>query len=295
MQMGANASLLDLSKFPQQMHLTMSYKNSIRNFSLCLSNQVDLPLGDCKVIWSRRPQPFDPHPEIVQESHRRFAYSESHEAFSGLWQAIDAFWINHPIRDEVASHKAYQLRIAQEVGFNIPTTLITNDPGAAQNFIADQGYDKTVYKSFLATEQEWRETRLLRHEELALIDCVRYAPVIFQEYIPAGIDLRITIVGEQIFASAIHSKDVNYKVDYRMEMSRARIEPFHLPEDIEQKLHKYMKKLGIVYGAIDMRVTPEGRYVFFEINPAGQWLFIEERTGQPITTAFANLLAEHDR
>ena len=52
-----------------------------------------------------------------------------------------------------------------------------------------------------------------------------------------------------------------------------------------------MAAFGLVYGAIDMRLTAEGEYVFLEVNPAGQWLFIEERTGQPITAAVADCLA----
>lgn len=266
-----------------------------RSLLLCLPDQTELSLADCKVIWWRRPQPFTLHPEIQRTSHRTFTYNECYEAFSGLWQAHDAFWVNPPPRDEAAARKAYQLRIAQEVGLNIPTTLITNDPDRARDFIAAQGYEKTVYKAFSATEQEWRETRLLKRNELALIDSVRYAPVIFQEYIPAEFDLRVTVVGEEIFVAAIHSQETSYKVDYRMAMADARFEAFRLPPEVEQGVHALMVKLGLVYGAIDMRLTPDGRYVFLEINPSGQWLFIEERTDQAITASFAQLLAAHDR
>jgi glutathione synthase/RimK-type ligase-like ATP-grasp enzyme len=292
-QIGVDAALFDLSSFPNLTHLTMFYEKSKRDFNILMPDQVKLHLEDCKVIWWRRPQQFIFHSDITKDSYYRFAYNESYEAFSGLWQALDAFWINHPTLNEVASHKTYHLHVAQKVGFNIPTTLITNDPEQARSFIAAQGYDRTIYKSFLATEEEWRETRLLKREELDLIDSVCYAPVIFQEYIPAKVDLRITIVGEEIFAAAIHSQKTDYKVDYRMEMSNTLIEPFQLPEDIKQKLRKYMEVLGLVYGAIDMRLTPENHYVFLEINPGGQWLFIEERTKQPITSSFANLLAKY--
>lgn len=294
--LGGAATLLDLSLFPQQMQLAMRFDGvHSRSFYLRLADQTELPLADCRVIWWRRPQPFTLHPEIQEDSHCAFAYSECFEAFSGLWQALDAFWVNHPNHDEVAARKAHQLGIAQEVGLTIPTTLITNDPDRARDFIAAQGYEKTVYKAFSATEQEWRETRLLRQDELALIDSVCYAPVIFQEYIAAEFDLRVTVVGEEIFAAAIHSQETSYKVDYRMTMADARFEVFRLPPEVEQRLHALMAKLGLVYGAIDMRMAPDGRYVFLEINPSGQWLFIEERTDQPITASFAHLLAAHDR
>jgi glutathione synthase/RimK-type ligase-like ATP-grasp enzyme len=64
---------------------------------------------------------------------------------------------------------------------------------------------------------------------------------------------------------------------------------------VKADLLKIMRALGLVYGAIDMRLTPDGRYVFIEVNPAGQWLFIEERTGQKITDALAAKLMELSR
>jgi hypothetical protein len=54
-----------------------------------------------------------------------------------------------------------------------------------------------------------------------------------------------------------------------------------------------MRRLGVVYGAINMQLTPDGRYIFLEINPPGEWLFIEERTGQPISEAVSEVLASH--
>ncbi len=217
------------------------------------------------------------------------------EALYGLWHALDAFWVNDPGRDHVAHRKAFQLRVAQDVGLEIPDTLISNCPSAVQEFVGTKGIGRVIYKAFSATEQEWRETRLLRDDELGLIDNVRYAPVIFQEYIEAEADLRITVVGDQIFAAAIHSQETAYKVDFRIDITSARIEPARLPPDIEECLRHLMRRLGLVYGAIDMRRTPEGRHVFLEINPAGQWLFVEQHTEQPVTAALAQLLYEKDR
>jgi hypothetical protein len=292
---GGTGRLLDLARFPRELRLSLRLDTADRREFTLRSAQGDpLPFADVRVVWWRRPQPFQIDPGIQQASHRGFAYSESVEAFAGLWQALDVFWVNHPTRDEVAARKVYQLRVAQEVGLQIPITLVSNDPDEVRAFVAARGSEPTIYKAFSATEQEWRETRLLRPEELAGLDNVAYAPVIFQEYVPAGVDLRITIVGEAIFAAAIHSQDSSYPVDFRMDMASARVEATELPPDVTGKLHALMGHLGLVYGAIDMRRTPDGRYVFLEVNPAGQWLFIEQRTGQPISAALAGLLASHD-
>ena len=119
--------------------------------------------------------------------------------------------------------------------------------------------------------------------------------MIFQSYIEADVDLRITIVGDKIFAAAIHSQDTSYKVDFRMDIGAAKVEAATLPSDVEAKLLALMRRLCLVYGAIDMRRRPDGSHVFLEINPAGQWLFIERQTGQKITEELAAKLEQQDR
>jgi glutathione synthase/RimK-type ligase-like ATP-grasp enzyme len=98
-------------------------------------------------------------------------------------------------------------------------------------------------------------------------------------------------VGERIFAAAIHSQETDYPIDFRMSLGQANVEPAELPPRIERLLHALMARLGLAYGAIDLRRTPDGDCVFLEVNTAGEFLFVEERTGQPIARALADLLA----
>jgi glutathione synthase/RimK-type ligase-like ATP-grasp enzyme len=286
------AVLLDLARFPRELALAIRYDDGRRSYSLIDDGEV-LALDEARVVWWRRPRPFVLHPEIAQGEHARFAYSESVEAFAGLWQSLATTWINHPTREEVASRKVHQLRVAQEVGLEIPRTLVTNDPDEARSFAAAHERGGVAYKTFLPGFHDWRETRVLRSEELADLETVRYAPVIFQEYVPLRLDLRVTVVGGEMFAAAIHSAETSYQADYRMDLDSARVEPFELPQDVRTGIERLMGRLGLVYGAIDMRLTPDGRFVFLEINPSGEWLFVEERSGQPITAAFAAQLADH--
>jgi glutathione synthase/RimK-type ligase-like ATP-grasp enzyme len=295
--MGATATLLDLAQFPRLLRLSMACSGS-GGASAALAagdGQMDLRLDDCRAIWWRRPQPFEFDPAIQDRVALNFARHECHLAIAGLWPTLAAFWVNRPQRDESASGKAYQLKVAGEVGLEIPETLITNDPESARRFSLEHGAAGTVYKTFSGTADAWRETRLLKDEELDLLDAVALAPVIFQEYVPAAVDLRVTMIDGTAFAAAIHSQDTPYKVDYRMHMDEAAVEPYSLPEPIVERLRLLMGRLGLVYGAIDLRLTPDGRFVFFEVNPSGQWLFIEERTGLPITENLAQLLAARDR
>jgi hypothetical protein len=292
---GAATRLLDLARFPLELCLTMHYDGSGgARFQFGCDGQGEFDLADCGAVWWRRPQPPSVAGAVARPAYQNFALSESQEALSGLWQSLDAFWINEPARDVVASRKAYQLKRAAEVGLEIPRTLISNCREAARGFVEELGVGKVIYKAFSATEQDWRETRLLREEEFDKIDNVKYAPVIFQSYIEAEVDLRVTVVGDQIFPAAIHSQETSYKVDFRMDIGSARVEAATLPADIEGKLLKLMRALGLTYGAIDMRRRPDGSHVFLEVNPAGQWLFIERATDQKITDALASLLQKKD-
>ena len=293
-RMGGDAVLFDTARFPRDIQLDMSHANGERSTMTATADGARLDFSAVRTVWWRRPLPFEVHADVAGSEDRAFAYSECGAAVSSLWSCLDAQWVNSPERDDLAARKGYQLKVAARLGLRIPRTLVTNDPQSAAAFIEREGAKGTIYKAFSATERAWRETRLLRSEERAHLAALRFAPVIFQEHIRADIDLRITIVGDAIFAAEILSGETNYLVDFRMTMHEATIREHVLPETVAQKLRALMNEFGLVYGAIDMRLTRDGEYVFLEVNPAGQWQFIESRTGQPITEALANYLIVAD-
>jgi glutathione synthase/RimK-type ligase-like ATP-grasp enzyme len=305
---GADAALFDIARYPVVDGLTLAY-DCCGGYSATWVDAVsegdggdhqgpgrgDLDLRDVGSVWWRRPQMPVVSGDLLSRGHNAFAASEAHEALAGMWQTLDVAWVNEPTHDMIGHRKAYQLRVAQSVGLPIPRTTITSVPMAARRFVDALGYRNVCFKSFSATETHWRETRLLGADELAQLDKVRYAPVIFQEYIDAAFDIRITVVGSDIFAAAIHSQQTEYPVDFRMDITNASIEPLMLPSAVQSQLRELMRLLGLKYGAIDMRLDHDGRYVFLEVNPAGQWLFVEERTSQPISAALADYLSTLDR
>ena len=286
------ATLLDSSDFPARASLTQYFtEGGARVIYTSAGRQVDLT--DCHAAWWRRPLPYTLHDGMDPDA-ASFTYTECHEAFGGALALLKVAWVNPPHLDERAHHKPLQLATAAEVGLCVPRTLITNDPDDARQFIAELGMARTIFKTFLASEQHWRETRLLRDDELAQLDSVSLAPVIFQEYVAAEADIRVTITGDRMFATAIRPGPDSYAIDFRMDMAAASFEPTSLPDDVAANLRALMRALGLVYGAADFRRTPDGNHVFLEVNPAGEWLFVEERTGQPITEAMADLLIRLD-
>lgn len=282
------AELVDLSEFPRRLSLSMQYEDGARSFLLHREGASPLDLSGIRSVWWRRPQPFGLPAEMRDDTHRRFAMSEANTAFHGLYQSLDAAWINKPERDAVAAHKPYQLTVAQQIGLEIPPTLMTNDPASAREFCGRHD-GEVIYKQFVALPETWRETRRFGAAEQELAETIRPAPVIFQRHVPAMADLRVIAIDNQFFAAAADVRGSSYPQDVRMNLD-ARYEPHDLPADLAARLRMLMRRLGLSYGAIDFRLTPDGRYVFLEINPAGQFLYIENATGQPIAAALARAL-----
>ena len=292
---GREVLQIDMADFPARTKLALAW---------CMgenpSYQVETAKGivdfrNSRVAWWRRVRGFEIDPSVVAPSMRAFAESETAQAVGGMLNSLPCIWVNPRAADDAAHHKPYQWTVAQEVGLKIPRTLVTSDPQAARRFIDKVGVGRTVFKAFLATMSAWRETRLVEHDDLERLELVRYAPVIFQEYIE-GVDLRITIVGNSVFAAEIDAQKTSYPVDMRMVVGESVLRPVKLPREIQQGLLKLQRRLGLSYGAIDMRRTKNGEYIFFEVNPAGQWLFVEQLVGLPISQAVADMLTKlHDR
>lgn len=286
----SDALLLNVGNLPEHATLTFDYANPGRpRLEYQPTGSAPTDLGNAHAVWWRRPQVANTA-ALFDANTQLFAAGEWHEAVSGLWQLLDARWMNPPPKDELASRKAYQLMLASQLGLRVPRTLMTSDPSRARAFIEREGLGRTVFKTFSCTYAIWCETRIVREEELRNLESVRLAPVIFQEYIPAAVDLRITIVGDEIFAAAIAAKEGDYPYDFRMVLGASTVEPVVLPMPLQAQLRALMRRLGLVYGAIDMRRTPAGEFVFLEVNTAGEFLFIEERTGLPIAQAIAGWL-----
>jgi glutathione synthase/RimK-type ligase-like ATP-grasp enzyme len=287
---GHETLLMNAADLPGDATLVFRYDGESPALEYRRAGGPSVDLTGATATWYRRPQSPDLS-SILDPDVLQFTHNEWQEALNGAWLLIEGPWMNHPRNDEAAARKALQLKVAAEVGLRIPHTVITSDPAVARQFVSGHGIGRTVYKTFSCTHAIWRETRLVGEPELELMESVRLAPVTFQEYIAGGPDIRATVVGGEVFAAAIDVRDTSYAVDFRMALGEARTEPIELPDELKGRLLKLMHRLGLVYGAIDLRRAPDGDYVFFEVNTAGEFLFVEERTGLPISRAIAGWLA----
>ena len=289
MRAGREVVQIDLAEFPAQRQIEFSWSSARQPQFMIQHDGRRVNLADASTVWWRRVASFAVDPCIGHGERSAFAHSETSQAVYGMLDSLACPWMNPREADAAAHHKPYQWTIAHELGLKLPRTLVTTDAKAAREFIDSVRPAKVVFKAFLAAIQEWRETRLIEQEDLDRLDLVRYAPVIFQEYVP-GVDLRITMIGDDIYAAEIDVRNTSYEVDMRMVVGEGIVKAATLPAAVQTKLRKLQRRLRLVYGAIDMRRTEGGEYVFLEVNPAGQWLFVEQRTGLPIAQALADYL-----
>lgn len=287
-----NTGVFHTETFPMESSIVLS--NDFEDSYLEIPSRK-IYLGAISSIWYRRPARPIIASDIKDIDAKKYAESESWDALLSLWEAMDCLWVSKPSSIRNASHKWEQIRRAEKLGFNIPKTLITNNPKEARQFCKSVGTAavKAVSKSVIPHEDrhEAAYTTPIDSDDPRIED-VAFAPCIFQEYVPKELELRITIVGDSVFACAIHSqKSEKTKHDWRnYDLKNTPHESWPLPEDIEKKCIELIHGYGLKFGAIDMILTPTGEYVFLELNPNGQWAWIDELTDLPITEALISLL-----
>lgn len=245
-------------------------------------------------VWNRRTL-FRRDPALSNEE-AEFAEMESRETMMGVYRMTDAFWVNHPDRVRRAESKPDHMSVAVDLGFTVPRTLFTNDGGAARKFF-DACDGQVVFKVLIqgrlgAEDSLGIYTSPVTRKQLDDDVAIRRAPCFFQEHLPKAADLRVTVIGERIFAVEIRSQeDPDGTVDWRRGSITQMPHVSHqLPAAIEAKCHELLRHYGLHYGAIDLVLTPDGEYFFLEINPSGQFSWVEGLTRLPLFDTLADLL-----
>lgn len=258
-----------------------------------------LQAEDVKSAWYRRPQRFN---FLLKDPvQKRYAEEELTNLLAGLWFNLeDVFWLNNPYAMERARKKMVQLRLAQEIGFTVPRTTVTNSPDEAREFYEICG-GKMIFKAIYFETMDYENlhlnvpTTFVTEKYLAGLSLVRELPALFQEFLPRAFELRVTIVGPHVFAVRTRAPDLNFAaIDWRPPgvIQQLKHELVALDSTTTGYCRTLMKILGLSFAAIDFIGAPDGRLFFLEINPNGQWYWLEERTGVKISDAIADVLSE---
>ncbi len=249
-----------------------------------------LDLDRVTAVWYRRA--IQPGPvAALSPGERIFVAGELRHLAMGLVLNPDVIWVNPIDRVSVAEHKLYQLQIARELGFRVPRTLVSRDPLELRKF-AEENKSGTICKPifhgmfFDETSSYSVYTRRVTPESIDA-ESVRSCPALFQEEIPRIADVRATFIGSQCFVADI--KGDSSLVDWRDPDVPVRYSESGLSADVQMMCQSMLVKLGLKYGAFDFVRTPDDELVFLEINPTGEWAWLEDRLGFPMRDAFIQL------
>ncbi|HVF68520.1 MAG TPA: hypothetical protein VM914_12700 [Pyrinomonadaceae bacterium] len=293
---GARPVRLDTDLFPEEIRLSAALGSGAAE-NVLRAGGVELEASEVRAVWARRVWP----PRLSGDLDERFRASCVRESAAALECFFDglhgARWVNDQRSERAAENKLLQLRAARDAGLEIPLTLLTNDAGRARAFYESHG-GRVVAKLLrplsvsMGNAPVFVYTSDVRAEDIEALDSLRHCPVVFQRKIEKRRELRVAYVAGKLFAGALDaSASARGRTDWRLagpdecSWSRAR-----LPPPLTARLKKLMSRLGLDYGAIDLIETPDGRHVFLEVNPGGEWGMLEHDLGLPISEAIAEAL-----
>ena len=255
------------------------------------------------VIWNRRPgKPFDDIPRSARPSlaTQGFVNDQWFSWLEALQLIPNVTWINHPQANDAMENKARQLWIASKIGFQIPETVITNDPEEARQLAKKHG-NRLVAKAFYSplieepNEDFFVFTNEITAADLTSEEEIKISPSIFQQCLSPKVDYRVTVLGETVFPVRVECQNQKSShLDWRTEKSEIRFTACSLPPEVEDLCRRYVKDSGLIFGAMDL-VEHNGNFFFLEINPNGEWGWLQKPNNIPIAEALCDLMIFYDR
>ena len=262
------------------------------------TNTEEIVLNEQWTIWNRRID--DPIIEgEISEDIKKIAYGETSKTLEGLLMTHNGKVVSNPQAIFAANNKIEQLKFVK-TGYNkiyIPDTIVTNDPSQVLDFyhqysgnicfklqkgvsIVKEGEDHFIY------------TNKIKPENLENLDLIKLNPSMFQEYIEKDYELRIIVIGDEVIATKINSQDAEIsKIDFRRyDFANVGYEHIDLPPAVQNFCVDMVKHYGLEFGAFDFIYSKDGRHVFLELNPNGQWLWLELLSGYKISEVLADYL-----
>jgi glutathione synthase/RimK-type ligase-like ATP-grasp enzyme len=280
---------LDLDDYPAGYELGYVFSGGRWEGSLVRTASGDsISLQDVGAIWMRKRASYRYRSGDLTAHEKAHSDAETEHMLLGILRSLDCRWMSHPDAVRGSHWKPEQLGRAARMGFAVPESLMTNVRAEVDRFsaAAEHGIVFKALSSILdAAASVGPEEALSRgvpttligaeHEEM--LDSVAELPCFFQHYVPKRHELRVTVVGESVYAARIHSQDdPRTATDWRDMSAEIRYEAEALAPEVERLCLDFVHSYGLTYGAIDLVVTPSGEHVFLENNPVGQFLFVEQ-------------------
>lgn len=289
MSKGCDPFRVNLNLFPRDYQIWQEFsKGKCYGHVHHLASGEQLDISEVGAVWLRKPADYSFLSDDLAAQEHAYAKQETEQAFFGLLYSLDCYWMSHPQSLRGAIWKGEQLQRAMRMGFRVPDSIVSNSPERVKTF-KESIRGNLIFKSMstpsLAAEEVADEDRIsgglgttiITDEFMNSIELVSELPCHFQEYIPKLYELRVTIIGEKLFAAKIHSQDdARTAVDSRDMSAEILYEATELPSEIQRHCLDFVKSYGLNFSALDIIVTPDNEYVFLENNPNGQFLYVEQ-------------------
>lgn len=297
---GGRLLRFDTDRYPQDYALDVRPQGGRWVGTLTLPDGEVVDLQSLRSLWLKRLDPAKTLPRDLPPDVGAACRRESFAALMGVLAHLGVPMIDPPTVVVAAENKPQQLAIAQDEGAAIPPTLLTNLSDAARAFGQQQGplITKLLHAGLIRGRSGsfMMATSAVDEDDLAALDDSQLAlsPSLFQARLDKAVEARALVIGERVLAATVDAQQTaGAEVDWRQGYGdlRQTFSPIELPADFAAALVRIAKRLGLHYGAVDLILTPEGEWVFLEINPVGEWGWLHE-CGVPVADAVAELLLE---
>ena len=246
---------------------------------------VRVALEEADVLWWRRPRADQTVAASAAGAHERsLVNNDCRGALGGILAAsFHGEWISTAEATDRAADKVYQLVVARDAGFRVPRTLVSQSREEVIAFTREVG--RAIVKPVVGARGPSLWTRRIDAPESFPSSSFEVCPATYQEYIEGRHHIRLNCFGERMYAALIETEELDWRPDLEVP-----IRPWPVPDSLQRQVTAVLRRLGLRMGVVDLKLTPEGQPVWLEVNPQGQFLFLEPLTGEPLTEHFADFL-----
>lgn len=297
---GCDAVQMCTSDLPGAGSMECSLSNDADLHAVLSTPQGRVDLADLRAVWHRNAMPHRACADLP-EDERRWAEAETQNLITSLWTILahcpEVTWLGEPHTVRAASSKVEQLRRARSMGFSVPDTLISTHPGQIEQFVQAHQHTGVIHKDlgtrFLSMPtMTWDahedppvlhllQTTRVTAQHLEHSDTIILAPCLVQAFVPKSTELRVTVIDDETFVCGFRRKDQSTSWMTAKDLDGYShafdLFPADLPDAVRRMCIHFVHSYGLRYGALDLALTPEGAYVFFEMNPEGGWFDIQEQ------------------
>ena len=278
--------LIECDRIAERYQLRARFNAQATAATIKLPTGVTVDIADAKVIWWRRVRADQKLDRLVGDDvYVRIINNDCRGALNGILQTcFRGIWISAPEATDRASDKIYQLAVARENGFRIPDTLISKSQVDVASF-CEHHPGGVIVKPIVGAAGPLLPTQFVGDVSRFDEQSFDVSPAFFQEFIPGRQHIRLNCFGNRSFAATIETDELDWRPNLNVP-----IRPWPVPDSLHARTRATLDALGLAMGVVDLKMLPSGECVWFEVNPQGQFLFLEGLANMPLSNEFADYL-----